>query len=407
MVLNYIYFSYPYEKEGLGKFKISGGGNRVKIAIISKTYIALEYQKTLAELVNLNNEILLIEPKKWGNYKEEEDIKRINIVKCDIAMSGKNHFFFYKEDFKRYIKDFKADVIKIHEEPWSYVTFQSLLKLKDIKVCKICFTWQNIHKNYPYPFRFFENFTYKNVAAIQCGNTETMEILRRKSFNGMVEVIPEIGVDEEIFKRNNVLKLKEKLHVKDKIVIGYVGRLVYEKGVYDLLKVFGELIYKYKSVHLIFIGAGDKKDMILKWVNDYGLKDKFTHIGWVKTSEMPNYMNLLDIMVLPSFEVRGNFWKGWKEQFGRVLIEAMSCEVAVLGSSCGAIPEVIGDGGLVFKEKDLIDMKEKLKILIEDGELRRNLGKLGRERVLENFTHKKVAQKTLEFYKRCVHENFI
>lgn len=379
----------------------------MKIAIISKTYISPEYKKTLIEIVNLNNEILLIEPKSWGDCLQEEEIKinGIDVVKLDVALPGKHHFFFYKEDFKKYIKDFDPDIIKIHEEPWSYVTFQILLKLKDTRVPKIGFTWQNIYKNYPYPFKYFENFTYKNVRAIQCGNTEAARVLRKKGFNGLIDVIPEIGVDEDVFKNDGISELKEKLKLKDKIVIGYVGRLVYEKGVYDLLKVFSEL--RYKNVHLTFIGGGDEKDMILKLVNSCALRDKFTLIEWVKTSEMPNYMNILDILILPSFEIRGKFWRGWKEQFGRVLIEAMSCGVAVLGSSSGAIPEVLGDGGLIFREKDLNDMKEKLKNLIEDRELRKNLGRLGRNRVLENFTHKKIAKKTLEFYKRCIYEDFI
>ncbi len=104
-------------------------------------------------------------------------------------------------------------------------------------------------------------------------------------------------------------------------------------------------------------------------------------------------MNCFDCLVLPSLTRRN-----WKEQFGRVLIEAMACEVPVIGSSSGEIPRVIADAGMVFQEGDISDLAKRIEMLLCDKELRASLGRKGRERVLARYTQKKVALDTYGIY---------
>jgi glycosyltransferase involved in cell wall biosynthesis len=106
-------------------------------------------------------------------------------------------------------------------------------------------------------------------------------------------------------------------------------------------------------------------------------------------------MNSLDVLVLPS---RSRSF--WKEQFGRVLIEAMACGVPVIGSSSGEIPNVIGDAGLVFKEGDSAQLCEKLKLYCDDEGFRTACALKGLQRVLNSFTNERIAQRTLAVYER-------
>ena len=101
----------------------------------------------------------------------------------------------------------------------------------------------------------------------------------------------------------------------------------------------------------------------------------------------------LDVLVLPS-RSRSN----WKEQFGRVLVDAMACGVPVIGSTCGEIPNVIGDAGLIFPEGDAAALRDRLRALQNDRSLRRDLAQRGRQRVLDRFTQEQIAQQTYEVY---------
>jgi len=89
-----------------------------------------------------------------------------------------------------------------------------------------------------------------------------------------------------------------------------------------------------------------------------------------------------------------------KEQFGRVLIEAMACERPVVGSDAGEIPNVIGEAGLIFHEGNEQELAGHVRRLMDDFSLRESLGRRGRERVLERFSYEKVGKDTVDFYRR-------
>ena len=108
---------------------------------------------------------------------------------------------------------------------------------------------------------------------------------------------------------------------------------------------------------------------------------------------MPAFYQMLDVFVLPSRTM-----PNWKEQFGRVLIEAMACAVPVVGSSSGEIPQVIGAAGLVFPEGDLGALGGCLARLQAEPDERRRLGQAGRERVLAQFTMGEIAERTVKVY---------
>jgi glycosyltransferase involved in cell wall biosynthesis len=101
--------------------------------------------------------------------------------------------------------------------------------------------------------------------------------------------------------------------------------------------------------------------------------------------------------VLPS-RTRPN----WKEQFGRALVEAMACEVPVVGSDSGEIPNVIGDAGLVFPEGDVAALAGHLRRLQDSQDMRRDLGRRGRARVLDRFTQARVAEQTYQLYRQIL-----
>ena len=109
--------------------------------------------------------------------------------------------------------------------------------------------------------------------------------------------------------------------------------------------------------------------------------------------QVARYLNTLDTLALPSLTT-----PTWKEQFGHVLIEAMACGVPVIGSSSGAIPELIGDAGLIFPEGDIAALRAAIISLQTNLCQRSELARAGRKRVLEHYTHDRIAAANAEFF---------
>jgi len=98
----------------------------------------------------------------------------------------------------------------------------------------------------------------------------------------------------------------------------------------------------------------------------------------------------------------------WKEQFGRVLIEAMACGVPVVGSDSGEIPEIVGSddeepGGRTFPEGNAEALAKILTEIYQDPALRHEFGVQGRERVIREFTQERIAAKTVRMYRQLTH----
>jgi len=104
-------------------------------------------------------------------------------------------------------------------------------------------------------------------------------------------------------------------------------------------------------------------------------------------------MKEFDALVVPSETT-----PTWKEQFGRVIAEAFSMGLPVVGSDSGAVPEVIGDAGLVFPERNHKALAACLQSLIDNPELLRDLSAKGRARAMELFTWRKLAQQTRDLF---------
>src|SRR6185437_16445838 len=126
-----------------------------------------------------------------------------------------------------------------------------------------------------------------------------------------------------------------------------------------------------------------------------GVAKRVHFLGQIPSTAMPEVLRGFDVLAGPSLTT-----PRWKEQFGRMLVEAMACGVPVIGSDSGEIPRVIGDSGLIVPENDVQALREALKRLYHDSALRAHLGIAGRQRVLECFTQAAIAERTVEAYRR-------
>jgi L-malate glycosyltransferase len=151
----------------------------------------------------------------------------------------------------------------------------------------------------------------------------------------------------------------------------------------------------------VLLGRGPLQAQLEAWAKERGLLDRLIFVESVPHDKVQHYINLFDTLVLPSettYKFKTLSAAGWKEQFGHVLIEAMACQVPVIGSDSGEIPHVIGDAGLVFPEGNAEALRAGLLKLMEQPQLAETLSKRGYQRAIERYTNTALAKQLLEFY---------
>ena len=223
------------------------------------------------------------------------------------------------------------------------------------------------------------------------------EILRRKGYRGPLRPFPN-GVDVQLFRKIDVSELKCQLGLDGKFVVGYAGRLLQMKGLDTLLRAAAKL--DGLDYHLLMLGRGDYKSDLITLAENLSISDKLCWMDVVSPEDVPRYINCMDVLVLPSLTT-----PGWVEFFGRVLVEAMACEVPVIGSDSGEIPNVIGDAGLIFREGNADDLNDKLLLLAHDENLQSKLAECGKKQAIAKYSWEQIAADTYEVYKSLMSES--
>jgi glycosyltransferase involved in cell wall biosynthesis len=372
----------------------------MKVLLVSHTcQSATEGQPKCWELSRLGGiELCVLVPDRWKRYGQwrRAEVPRENSFRFEIGrvrwpwLGKAQCYAHHYPGMAKLLADFRPDVIDLWEEPWSAVSFQAC-RLRDryLPTAKIVSeTEQNIDKRLPPPFEFFRKFTLSRADFVVGRNKEAIEIVRRKGFAGPAAVVPN-AVDAELFCPLDRAACRRELGFED-FTVGYVGRLVEEKGVVDLVR---GIAAGPGNVRGVFVGDGEAAAQIASMAAVLGISNRIRVMANRPGSELPKIFNAMDVLALPSRTTAR-----WKEQFGRVIIEAHACATPVIGSSSGAIPEVMGEGGLIFPEGDTAALAAAIARLALDPALGARLGRVGCEQVRSRFTWRHVAERMRGVY---------
>ena len=363
----------------------------MKVVMISKALIVGAYQSKLVEIARQPGvELICIVPPAWRQDGRLMPLERAysgsyELIVEPIRWNGNFHLFYFP-GLARQLRRLQPDIVHIDEEPYNLATFLATRQARRQGARPLFFSWQNLLRRYPPPFCWLERDVLRNACYAIAGSEDAGRVLRSKGFRGPLAVIPQFGVDAERFSPDPAGEATGR-----PFTIGYLGRLVREKGLSLLLEALAGLEGDWR---LELYGHGPLKPVLADRAAGYGLTDRVRLADPVGSTEVPNVLRSLDALVLPSLTQRN-----WKEQFGRILIEAMACGVPVVGSDSGEIPNVIGEAGLCFPEGDAAALRKRLRELFDSAELRRELASRGRARVLEQFTHERIARSTCEVYR--------
>ncbi|NTV31265.1 glycosyltransferase [candidate division WWE3 bacterium] len=317
-----------------------------------------------------------------------------------LFTGSQSKYLFMPNAIAHAIESFNPDVIHVEQEPHDLITAEIIwMNLQVHRRPIVVFTWENIQR----PMSIFNkracNVVLKHVDHIIAGNRAAVSLNESYGYKGKASVLPQFGVDTNRFRKIDVNSLKESLGLRDRFIVGFVGRYTSEKGIGTLIEAVKKLAADsdIPRFTLLLMSSMQPPKWITEISND--LKDYIRFVSSIPHEEFPRYMNLFDVLVLPS-----ESQIEWQEQFGRVLIEAMACEVPTIGSSSGAIPEVIGDHGWIFPEKNSLALSDTLKqVMLNPSQLNEKRHEV-REYVTNNFTHEVVCDQTIKIWEECINK---
>jgi len=297
-----------------------------------------------------------------------------------------NLFLFDPWPLWRLLGDGRWDLIDMHEEPFGLAVAE-VLALRWLRARRTPFlvcSAQNIDKRFPPPFRWIERWSLRRAAGAYTCNIEAGEILRRKGLHGELELLP-LGVDVNRFHPSDRQPPSGQLRV------GFVGRLIPHKGVDVLIRA----VALDDRLHADVYGDGPDAESLRALAADLGVGDRVRFHGHVDESALPQIYPHLDVLAVPSVPV-----PGWLEQFGRVVVEAQASGVPSVASSSGALPEVVGDGGILVTPGDHVALADALARFLDEPGLWTRLRNAGTSSV-DRYSWTAVAAAQLDLYERA------
>jgi glycosyltransferase involved in cell wall biosynthesis len=194
------------------------------------------------------------------------------------------------------------------------------------------------------------------------------------------------GVDTKLFSPSSERTIEKNIDVL------FVGMLRAEKNIYRLLDAVAQI----PDINMTLIGNGTPRATALlkRKLVKLNLMRRVTFLGAIPNSQLPAYYNRAKLVVLPSIT----------EGAGQVILEALGCEVPVVASNVGGIPELVRNGrtGLTFKPHNLQQLMDNIKLLLHDPKLRRKLGEAGRKLIVKNYDWHKIYKMYERLYTELI-----
>ncbi|MEO7189525.1 MAG: glycosyltransferase [Vicinamibacterales bacterium] len=305
------------------------------------------------------------------------------------------HVFSYSQRLKQVLAQ-QWDCVHAWEEPYIWAGGQ-IARWTSKRVPLVYRTAQNVAKWYPPPFNLIEKFDMERAAGWICSGELVAQTLGARHIYARrpMRLVP-LGVDANAFAPNRAAGE----HVLRKLnwersgppVVGYLGRFSNAKGLALLMNVLGDLDTPWRA---LFVGAGPLEGQLRAWAARFG--DRVRVCTDVGHAQVPAYLNAMDVLAAPSQTT-----PHWREQFGRMLIEAFASGVPVIGSDSGEIPYVIKSTGVVVAERDELAWTHAMRALLNSPSQRRDLADAASARVHSEFAWPVIAKRYLEFFEELL-----
>jgi glycosyltransferase involved in cell wall biosynthesis len=382
----------------------------MRILFVGHSYLSAYNQKKFVAMKRLNPNLrlrLLVPtnvPERFGRiyYEIHPELKGDEVTALRAWPPNSHMTYLHSpKSVGGVLRSFRPDVIHIVEEPHALSTVETIaLRAKFAPQAAITlFTWDNLLRRRRFPLntvkRQLRAYSLARTQTVVCGNQRAAELLRAEGrFRGSIEIIPQFGLDVTEHQPGSEPELRLRLGLTGSIVIGFAGRLVPEKGLRSLLEALKQL--REQPWKLLLVGGGPLEGEI-RTIQIEQFPGRIVFVPVVPNEEVAAYLRCADIFVLPSLST-----PKWVEQFGLALAQAMMLAIPCVGSSSGAIREVLGPGGIIFEEGNIEQLSLALDELLRSEVQRQQLGIMGREFALRKYAMQPIAARYLAMFERAV-----
>jgi glycosyltransferase involved in cell wall biosynthesis len=264
--------------------------------------------------------------------------------------------YWYVDGIARAAAASGADAIYVDEDPAGFAALQAARIARRRGLGLVVLAVQNIFKRYPPPFSGIQRFVLATARAAVTNSGEATATLERRGFRGPFFAKP---LTTDLRPPSDAQRAAVRVRYgMTGTTFGFVGRLVKEKGV----DVFLDALARVPNARGLLVGDGPERAELATRAERLGITDRVAFTGAREPEEATALIGALDALVLPSRTM-----PNWSEQFGRVLVEAMACGTPLVASASGAIPEVVGDAGLLVAEGRPDDLAHALARLQDPG----------------------------------------
>jgi glycosyltransferase involved in cell wall biosynthesis len=362
----------------------------VRALVISRVYADPAARGKLRALAGLGVTLAAAVPDRWvpagltqqqqTAYGDDSGVRTVPIPIRGSVLPAADPFW-HGGSVRQMLTDFRPELVQIEEEPWSNGAAAIARLARRLKIPYVIVTRESLPVSRGALTKLRRNRALAGAAGLISVNELAGRLALRRHPSLPHRTIPQLGVS---------LPLTADRPRHPGLSLGFVGRLMPEKGLDLLFRSAVKLVGRWT---LTVVGTGPAQEELEALAQRLGIAGRVTWRGALPRAAVIEVWPRLDVLVIPSRTT-----PRWTEVMPRAALEAMAHGIAVVGSATGAIPESLGDAGLVVPEEDVGALADALQRLHDQPDEVRRLGAAGRRRVMEGYTDVAIAERTLAFW---------
>jgi glycosyltransferase involved in cell wall biosynthesis len=375
----------------LGPGPVRGEIGAVRALVISRVYADPSARGKLRALAGLGATVAAAVPDRWvpaglieqqqTSWGDDSGVRTIPVPIRGSALPAANPFW-HGGTVRGLLTDFRPELVQIEEEPWSNGAAAIARAARRLRIPYVLLT----RESQPVRRSTLALLRRNRALAGAAGVISVNELAGRLALRGHPSLphrtIPQLGTP---------LPLAVDRAPHPGFAIGFVGRLIHEKGLDLLFRAAVKVVGRWT---ITVVGTGPAQEELEGLAERLGIAGRVTWLGALPRAGVDEVWPRLDVVVVPSRNT-----PRWVEAVPRAALDAMAHGIAVIGSTGGALPETIGDAGLVLPEEDVPALSETLQRLHDDPEAVQRLGLAGRRRTMDLYSDAAVAERTLGFWR--------